>query len=173
MSSFALEILAGCHDRVGFSSGLESVDRYLLETARGHLEKGVSVTRVLVEADSAPPKSILGFFTLSSITVDAKDWPGIPKGLPKQPVSAVLLGRLAVAGNAHQRGIGSMLIASARQLARETIQRTGGLGMIVDAANEDVLGFYARFGFRRVTASSLRMFLPTASLEAGAEIPKG
>ena len=66
-----------------------------------------------------------------------------------------------------------MLIASARQLARETIQRTGGLGMIVDAANEDVLRFYARFGFRRVTASSLRRYLPTASLEAGPEIPKG
>ena len=173
MSSFALEILADCHDRVGFTSGLDSVDRYLRETARGHLAKGVSVTRVLVEADSPPPKTILGFFTLSSITVEAKDWPGTPKGLPKQPVSAVLLGRLAVAGNAHQRGIGSMLIASARQLARETIHRTGGLGMIVDAANEDVVGFYTRFGFRRVTPASLRMFLPAASLETGVEISKG
>lgn len=172
MSSYALEILADCHDRANFTSGLESVDRYLRETARGHLAKGVSVTRVLVEADSPPPKTILGFFTLSSITVDAKDWPGSPKGLPKHPVSAVLLGRLAVAGSAHQRGIGSMLLASARQLARETIHRTGGLGMIVDAANEDVVRFYTRFGFRRVTATSLRMFLPAASLEGGAEIPK-
>ena len=47
MSSYALEILAECHDRAGFTSGLESVDRYLQETARGHLEKGISVTRVL------------------------------------------------------------------------------------------------------------------------------
>ena len=173
MSSYALEILADCHDRAGFTSGLESVDRYLRETARGHLAKGVSVTRILVEADSPPPKTILGFFTLSSITVDAKDWPGSPKGLPKHPVSAVLLGRLAVAGSARQRGIGSMLVASARQFARETIHRTGGLGMIVDAADEDVAGFYTRFGFRRVTSESLRMFLPASSLETGVEIPKG
>lgn len=173
MSSYALEILADCHDRAGFTSGLESVDRYLRETARGHLAKGVSVTRVLIEGDFPPPKPVLGFFTLSSISVDAKEWPGSPKGLPKHPVSAVLLGRLAVATSAHQRGIGSMLGASTRQLARETIHRTGGLGMIVDAANEDVVGFHTRFGFRRVTSTSLRMFLPAASLEGGAEIPKG
>lgn len=172
MSSYALEILSECHDRAGFSSGLDSVDRYLRETARGHLAKGVSVTRVLVEARAPLPKAILGFFTLSSITVDAKDWPGTPKGLPKQPVSAVLLGRLAVAETAHGKGIGSMLVASARQLARETIHRTGGLGMVVDAANEEVAAFYTRFGFRPVTSSSLRMFLPAASLETGAEIPK-
>jgi len=30
----------------------------------------------------------------------------------------------------------------------------------------------ARFGLRRVSAASLRMFLPSASLEAGAVIPK-
>lgn len=95
MESYALEILADCHDRAGFTSGLESVDRYLRETARGHLAKGVSVTRVLVEADSPSPKTILGFFTLSSITVNAKDWPGSPKGLPKHPL------RLP-AGNAHK-----------------------------------------------------------------------
>jgi len=41
MSSYALEILAGCHSRGEFVSGLESVDRYLRETARSHLEKGM------------------------------------------------------------------------------------------------------------------------------------
>lgn len=172
MSSYALEILADCHDRTGFTSGLDSVDRYLRETARGHLAKGVSVTRVLVDVRAQSPKPILGFFTLSSITVEAKDWPGVPKRLPKQPVSAVLMGRLAVAETAHHNGIGSMLMASARQLAREAIFRTGGLGMVVDAANEDVVGFSTRFGYRRVAATSLRMFLPAASLEGGAEIPK-
>jgi GNAT superfamily N-acetyltransferase len=172
MSSYALEILAECHDRAGFASGLESVDRYLQETARGHLEKGIRVTRVLVEAGGAPPKEEVGYFTLSNITVEAGGWPGVAKRLPKQAVSAVLLGRLAVAKAAHERGIGSMLMASARQLARETILRTGGIGMVVDAANEHVVEFYTRFGFRRVSAASLRMFLPSASLQTGARIPR-
>ena len=172
MSSYALEIVAECHDRAGFASGLESVDRYLREAARGHLEKGISVTRVVVEVGGTPPKQVVGYFTLSNIAVEAGDWPGVAKRLPKQAVSAVLVGRLAVAKAAHGREIGSMLVASARQLTRETILRTGGIGMVVDAANEHVVGFYTRFGFRRVSAASLRMFLPSASLETGAVIPK-
>ena len=173
MSSYALEILSENHDRAGFTSGLESVDRYLRETARGHLQKGVSVTRVLVAADAQPPKAVLGFFTLSSIMVEAREWPAVPKGLPKQDIPAVLLGRLAVATSAHQKGIGSILMASARQLAHESILRTGGLGLVVDAAHEEVVGFYNRFGFRRVSPDSLRMFLPAASLETDVMIPKG
>lgn len=171
MSSYVLELLDGSHDRAGFFSGLDSVDRYLRETARGHLEKRVSVTRVMVETDASPPKTVLGYFTLSCITVEAREWPGAPKGLPRQTVSAVLLGRLAVAQVAHGKGIGSMLVATARQLARETIVRTGGLGLVVDAANEEIVGFYARHGFRRVAPEGLRMFLPAASLEGGTNIP--
>lgn len=38
------------------------------------------MTRVLIEVQTQPPKAILGLFTLSSIIVDAKDWPGTPKG---------------------------------------------------------------------------------------------
>lgn len=161
------------HDRAVFVSGLDTVDRYLRQTARGHMEKGVSVTRVLVEAEAIPPKSVLGYFTLSSITVEAREWPGAHKGLPRQPVSAVSLGRLSVAQTSHGKGIGSMLVATARQLARETIMRTGGVGLVVDAANEEIVRFYAKYGFRRVVPEGLRMFLPSVSLEAGAEIPVG
>lgn len=172
MSSYDLEILAESHDRAGFESGLESVDRYLRETARGHLSKGVSVTRVLVEAGALPPKPILGYFTLSSITIEPKGWPGTMKGLPKQPLSAVLLGRLAISRNAQGLGLGAILVAAATQLARETIQRTGGLGLVVDAANEDLIGYYERFEFRRVAPGGLRMFLPVSSLETGSVIPR-
>ena len=171
MSSYVLELLDASHERVGFFSGLDSVDRYLRETARGHMEKGVSVTRVLVEAEAEAPKPVLGYFTLSNITVEAREWPGAPKGLPRQAVSAVLLGRLAVTQGAHGRGIGSMLVATARQLARETIARTGGVGLVVDAANEEIVKFYVRYGFRRVAPEGHRMFLPAASLVGGTEIP--
>jgi hypothetical protein len=68
-----------------------------------------------------------------------------------------------------------MLVASARQLARETIMRTGGVGLVVDAANEEIVEYYARYGFLRVVPAPAgsRMFLPRVSLEAGAEIQLG
>ena len=45
---------------------------------------------------------------------------------------------------------------------------TGGIGMGVDAASEDLAGFYGKFGFRRIPARSHRLFLPTRSLVSGA-----
>lgn len=42
--------------------------------------------------------------------------------------------------------------------------------MVVDAANEELVDYEVRFGFRRVPAMGLRLSQPTASLEGGAEI---
>ncbi len=172
MSSYAIELLSEVHDRPGFNSGLESVDRYLRETARGHLEKGISVTRVLVAADAPFPKPVLGFFTLSGLMVEARFWPDAPKGLPNQAVPAVLLGRLAVAAEHQGKGLGAMLVATACQLAYQTIIRIGGIGMVVDAAHPQAAAFYSGFGFKPVSPDSLRLFLPAKSLEVKITIPR-
>ena len=164
MSSFALELLDATHDRKAFVSGLPSVDAYLKETARGHTEKGVSLTRVLVKAEARAPKPILGYFTLTPCLVEAAGWPEVPKGLPRNPVGAVLLGRLGVAISAQGAGIGSRLLALARRIASDSLGGTGGIGMVVDAATEDLIPFYEKFGFHRVSPESLRLFLPTRSL---------
>ncbi|HSP41582.1 MAG TPA: GNAT family N-acetyltransferase [Luteolibacter sp.] len=164
MSRFVLELLDASHDRKSFASGLASVDDYLKRTARGHTEKGVSLTRVLVTEDATPPKPILGYFTLTPCMVEAAGWPEVPKGLPRNPVGAVLLGRLAVDASAHGQGIATRLLALSRRIAADSLGATGGIGMVVDAATEDLVGFYQRFGFRRIATDSLRLFLPTRSL---------
>ena len=164
MSGFDLELLSGEHDRKGFCCGKESLDRYLRETARGHLAKGVSITRVLVERDSGTPKRILGFFTLTCTLATAVDWPGVPKGLGTKPVPMVLLGRLAVAEDWQGRGIARLLLAAAREIAAGSMRTSGGIGMAVDPADEQLVKFYAKYGFRRVEDASLRMFLPLDSL---------
>jgi hypothetical protein len=40
----------------------------------------------------------------------------------------------------------------------------GGIGLAVDPADEELVAFYAKCGFRRVDERSLRMFLPLESL---------
>jgi GNAT superfamily N-acetyltransferase len=164
MSEFDLELLSGDHDRKGFSCGKESLDRYLRETARGHLAKGVSITRVLVGRDAVKPKPILGYFTLASTIAAAANWPGAAKGLPAMPVPMVLLGRLAVAEDWQGRGIARLLLAAAREIAAASMRGAGGVGLAVDPADEELVAFYARYGFRSVEEQSLRMFLPLESL---------
>lgn len=164
MSGYDLELLSGGHDRQAFACGRESLDRYLKETAKGHLAKGISVTRVLVERGAVPPKRIFGYFTLTTIVAEAKDWPGAAKGLPQMPVPMVLLGRLATDREFQGRGIARLLIAAAREIAAASLQGTGGIGLAVDAAEEEVVPLYEKYGFRRVAQDSMRLFLPTASL---------
>ena len=164
MSEFDLELLSDRHDRKGFRCGRESLERYLREVAKGHLSKGVSITRVLVERGTQKPKAILGYFTLTSTVASAVDWPGTAKGLPSMPVPLVLLGKLAVAESWQNRGIASLLLAAARQIAAASMRGSGGIGLAIDPADEDLVTFYAKYGFQKVDDHSLRMFLPIDSL---------
>jgi GNAT superfamily N-acetyltransferase len=164
MSRYVLELLDTSHDRGGFVSGLDSIDGYLRSTARSHTEKGVSLTRVMVDTTAKPPKPILGYFTLTPCMVLAAGWPDVPSRLPRNPVGAVLLGRLGVARTEHGHGIGSRLLALARRISFDSLTATGGIGMVVDVATTELLPFYTRFGFRRISPDSLRLFLPTRSL---------
>ena len=74
MSGFDLELLSDDHDRKRFRCGSESLDCYLPETAKGHLTKGVSVTRAMVEPIDSRPRPIFGYFTLNSTLAVAEDW---------------------------------------------------------------------------------------------------
>ena len=164
MSGFNLEQLSDDHNRKEFRCGSESLERYLRETAKGHLTKGVSITRVMVERNAYKPKPILGYFTLTSTLAKAANWPGTAKGLPTMPVPIVLLGRLAVAEDWQGRGIARLLLAAAREIAAGAMRGAGGVGLAVDPADEQLLAFYAKYGLIRVEEQSLRMFLPLDSL---------
>ena len=164
MSGFDLELLSDDHDRKKFRCGSESLERYLRETAKSHLTKGVSITRVMVERNAQKPKPILGYFTLTSTLAKAVNWPGTVKGLPGMPVPIVLLGRLAVAEDWQGRGIARLLLAAAREISAGSMRGAGGVGLAVDPADEQLLAFYAKYGFIRVEEQSLRMFLPLDSL---------
>jgi len=79
-------------------------------------------------------------------------------------VGAILLGRLGVAETMQGNGIGSRLLALERHFAFDSLTATGGIGLVVDAATDDLVAFYERFGFRKISPDGLRLFLPPRSL---------
>jgi GNAT superfamily N-acetyltransferase len=164
MSAYDLELLFDRHDRKDFRCGKESLERYLRETAKGHLLKGVSVTWVLVELGDDVPIPVLGYFTLTTVLADAANWPGVAKGLPATPVPLVLLGCMAVALDWQGKGLARLLLAAARKIATASMHGTGGIGLAVDAADVELVGFYEKYGFVRIGDDSLRLFLPLSSL---------
>lgn len=159
-----VELLDATHDRSGFDCGVAPLNRYLQQIARQHIAKGISRTFVLVDEGASPPKLIHGFFTISLCQVIAHDVPvEWAKKLPDQ-IPAMKLGRLAVAKNKQGAGIGKSLLVEALDRVAAVLDLVGGIGLFVDAKDEDAGAFYARFGFEPTPSGPLTLFLPAETI---------
>ncbi len=56
-------------------------------------------------------------------------------------------------------------MGSVVQMARDALNIHGGIGLFVDAKDEQLAQFYEKFGFSRTAVGSLRLFLPAATLK--------
>ena len=159
-----IEPLGSSHDRGGFDCGVAALDRYLRETARQHVAKGIAKTFVLVEDTADPPKAILGFFTLSLCQVFASDVPEKwAKKLPRE-IPAMRLGRLAVARARQHEGLGRILLVEAIYKVAAVASAAGGIGLFVDAKDQAAAAFYSRFGFEATPTQPLTLFMPVQTV---------
>jgi GNAT superfamily N-acetyltransferase len=151
----AIRLLAESDDPSQFSCGTASLDQYLAQHAWANVRTGVSVTHVF-----ACGRDIQGFITLAGTTVRAAEIGAA--GLPRYPLPALLVARLAVDSCTQGRGIGSRLLRFALEEAVAVHVRTGCVGVAVDA-NEGAVSFYEGLGFEPMQlvsrADTLRMFL--------------
>ena len=159
-----IELLHATHDRSGFDSGVEPLNRYLNETARQHIAKGISMTWVAVDELSAAPKPIVGFFTLSLCQVIPEGVPAIwAKKLPRQ-IPAMRLGRLAIAGAQQGKGLGKVLLVEVLLRVAKIGAIDGGSGLFVDAKDDGAARFYRHFGFEPTPGEPLVLFLPMQTI---------
>jgi GNAT superfamily N-acetyltransferase len=117
-------------DRSGFRSGDPDLDRFFERfTGQNQFRHHVGVTYVAVEGDA-----ILAFATVSPGQLEVEALPErIRKTLPRYPLPVLRLARLAVDGPAQGRGLGSLLLVTVFELAREMAETVGCLGVVVDA----------------------------------------
>lgn len=167
-----IELLAKVHDRDGFDCGSEPLNLFLKQTARQHAERGISRTFVLVAEDAIAPKPILGFFSLNICQIKSESLtPGASKRLPRD-VSGVRLGRLAVARTCQRQGIGKALLVAAMGKFMEIFNTVGGIGLFVNAKDQDAKCYYKQFGFEPMPSDEFELFLPVTTIqEALASLP--
>ena len=157
---FDLEPLGEQHDREGFDCGVEALNRYLSQVARQHGAKSVARTYVL----TGDGKTIAGFFTLTFCQIDGTTLPkAFAKKLPKQ-IPVMRLGRLAVSKSRQKQGIGQMLISSALVMVERAEKIAGGIGLFVDAKDDQSAAYYAQFGFHPLEGAPLTLFLPIQTI---------
>ncbi|HEV2405358.1 MAG TPA: GNAT family N-acetyltransferase [Ktedonobacterales bacterium] len=151
-------------DRKAFRCGEPPLDRYLQQQASQDVKRGLAACHVLVDLDN--PLQIIGYYTLSNTTVllDELPQPIQKTARPYSRVPAVLIGRLAVDITFQGRGIGDVLLGDALRRILRLSREVGSKLVIVDALNENVIGFYARREFQRLPDQPLRLFLPVTKV---------
>ena len=160
-----VELLSKSHDREGFDCGSEPLNAFLRQTARQHAERGISRTFVLVEEGAAPPKPILGFFSLNICQLKSEELTAEQAGRLPRNVPGVRLGRLAVAKPFQRQGIGRVLLVAAMRKFMEIFETAGGIGLFVDGKDIEAKRYYERFGFVSLPSNELEMFLPVGTIE--------
>lgn len=162
-SNLVIEVLNQGHDRSNFQCGEVSLDRYIRKQAGQDVKRGIS--RVFVATEAEHPDTIVGYYTLSSLSIELNQLPeSLARKLPKHPVPAALLGRLAVRLEAHGHGVGKMLLADALKRTLAVANEIAIYAMVVEALDERVKSFYQQFGFTPFSTKSRRLFLPLKAI---------
>ena len=154
--------LTGDHDRQRFDCGREELNDWLRKVARQHQDKGLSKTFVAI--DEAKPTQICAYYALTLAELENRNLPDAwRKKLPRR-IPGVRLGRLAVDQAFQNKRLGELLLIDALMRAKRIYTEAGGIGLFVDAIDEQVAGYYRRFGFEISPDNPLLLFLPVTSI---------
>jgi predicted N-acetyltransferase YhbS len=120
------------HDRRAFDCGEPALDDFLRTKAAQHQARRVSRTFVLT--DSAEPARILGYYSLSNSQI-ARDQlsDDEARALPRHPIPAVMLARLAVDRSQQGRRVGQWLLMDAIKRCALVGQQSGVYAILDDA----------------------------------------
>ena len=159
--------LAGDHDRQGFDCGRQELNNWLRQVARQHQDKGLSKTFVAVRAHAREeaPTRICGYYALTLAELENRHLPEAwRKKLPRR-IPGVRLGRLAVDKQYQGKGLGELLLVDALTRAQRIYAEAGGIGLFVDALDEQAAGYYRNFGFEASPDNPLLLFLSAGVAE--------
>lgn len=140
-----IEPLEDSHELEGFVCGRPSVDTWLKESAQR--SKHMVSTFVCVDETGA----VRGFFALKTIFIPTEGMTSrLSKGATGGHAAAVLLAQMGVQEEDHGSGQGRNLLSAAMDKALEADAASRLQLFIVDAADEDLVSFYEKFGMARL-----------------------
>jgi GNAT superfamily N-acetyltransferase len=156
-----VEPLSDQHDREGFASGVEPLDRYLRHQAGQNVRRRVASCFVLVSGGDRVP---IGYYTLAATSIALAELPeALAKRLPRYPVvPATLMGRLAIDARHRREGHGEFMLLDAfsRALRNDIVS----YAFVVDAKDDEAARFYQRYRFRFLVEGGRRLFIAMAEI---------
>jgi GNAT superfamily N-acetyltransferase len=141
----------------------------LVEHASGADAAGSARTYVVVDKRE---DRVVGYYALTVASLEREEATGrASRGMPRHPIPAMLLARLAVDESVQGQGVGATLLADAMQRTLLVAEETGIRLLLVHAVNEDARRFYLDYGFEPSPSDPMNLQLLVkdirATIEAG------
>jgi GNAT superfamily N-acetyltransferase len=164
--AFRIDRIKSSDLRSGFECGHATIDAYFSKYAVSNDRLNIGKTYVL-RNDGTDPPSVVGFFTLSMAVVGNDSLPEEAKrGLPRYPMPVALIGQLGNDKRFRGQRLGERLLVEAFKIIAQTAIAVGCFGVVVDAIDDDAIGFYKKYGFELLPSQDKfpkRMFMPLAT----------
>jgi len=133
------------HRISGFDCGVGSLDVWLVKHARAAVGAGSARTYVVVDSEQ---DRVVGYHALSVASIEHSEATDrARRGMPRNPIPAMLLARLAVDKTVQGKGIGAFLLKDAMSRAVSVAEQAGIRLLLVHAVNDEARSFYEHFGF--------------------------
>lgn len=148
------------HYRTDFYCGQDSLDNYIRKQASQDIKRKVSTVFVLID-DVDPKLNVLGYYTLSSYTVEIENLDqSFAKSLPRYPqLPATLLGRLAIDSQHKGKGFGAAILFDALKKATLVSKQVASLAVVAEALDENAARFYLKYGFKQFTQNPMKLYI--------------
>ena len=158
--------LAGRHKLADFDSGEPSLDDWLKRRAARNQANGSSRTYVVCEGDT-----VIGYCCLAASAIGNGEAPsGMRRNRP-DPIPVLVLGRLAIHKDHHQKGIGTALLNDALRRAIQAAGIAGVTALLVHALSEQARRFYLSRGFIESPIKPMTLCLMLATIEQALREP--
>ncbi len=151
---YKIELLTADHDTHFFNCGDEAKNAFLQKFALQNTKGGLGRTFVAVK----PPDEtrIYGYYTISGSSVKF-DEP--PPHLPRYPLPAILIGKLATDVEAQNQGLGTALLFDALKRAVRVAEDIGIFLVEIRAVNEKAKAIYEKRGFTAMDDEPMKLFM--------------
>lgn len=138
------------HDSSTFDCGVPTLNEWLRTTAPTAGAAGTAATWVLSRANL-----VVGYYAFAMGSVERQSSPSrLGRGQPN-PVPVIVFARLALDRSEQGTGLGADLLRDALARSVAGARALGARALIVDAVDDQAIGFYRRYGFLEIKGTRL------------------
>jgi GNAT superfamily N-acetyltransferase len=162
------DALAAGHDLEQFDCGDGSLTRWLTHHA---VQAGaIGSARTFVVTDEEQGR-VVGYHALTAASITHEIATArVAKGMPRHPIPAALIARLAVDTSVQGRGIGAWLLRDAMLRTLTAAESMGLRALLVHAIDGEAGHFYAHHGFQPSPTDPLNLQMLIKDLRAAVDV---